>query len=339
MHSYVQPAGRPVNPATRLTFTSVPDPTFKEQAEAMLVQLASRKRKPVHESTLFTWAHHLNHWLYPAIGHLQLSQITHATIKPLIGAMVAAGLKPTSIDAHFRLIRKVVDSCLDESGESIYRRTWNYDFLDLPVINPRTMNRPCFSDEIVSGLARWRFPREQMIFILAAASGARIGELLGLDIDQHFSQGCETLRIERQVDRGHLVPYTKTEASYREVDLHRDVAGTLQKFIGSRMGLLFCTGKGTVMNATNVLRHLHSALHELGFVNPYTGTDKAGMHGFRRYRNTHLNKCADLPDRLHKFWMGHSARTMSDLYDKTTEDRQFRAMWAQRCGMGFQLPK
>lgn len=339
MQSYQSPTRRGFTPSP---FSSSPklDPTFKEQADSYILHLATRKRKPVHAATLISWRSCVDCWLNPAIGHLHLSQITHAAIKPLIGAMANAGLKPVCIDAYFRLIRRIIDSCLDEKGEPIYRRKWNYDFLDLPVILSREMNRPCFSGEIVGALACWRFPRERMIFTLAAASGARIGELLGLDIHEHISPDCSTLRIDRQAVRGRIVDYLKTNASYREIDLHYSVANSLRKFIGTRTsGLLFCSTTGTPLNLTNILAvHLHPALCELGFVNSCTGSYKAGMHAFRRFRNTHLGKCPRLPERLHKFWMGHSARSSTDLYNRTIEDREFRKSWAQRCGIGFTLP-
>jgi len=315
------------------------DPTFKEQAECYMLQLANRKRRPVHASTLVTWTSSLKCWLIPAIGHLHLSQITHATVKPLITAMADAGLKPASIDAHFRLLKRIVDSCLNEDGEPIFKRRWNYDFLDLPVVSLRTMNRPCFSAETVSELARWRFPRERMIFILAGASGARIGELLGLDINEHISSDCSTLRIQRQVARGPIVDYLKTNASYREIDLDLSVAKTLLEFIGTRTsGLLFCSATGSPLALNNILvHHLHPALRELGFTNSITNSHKAGMHALRRFRNTHLGKFPGLPARLHKFWMGHSADSTTDLYDRSIEDREFRKSWAQRCGIGFEL--
>lgn len=340
MQPYQSPTGLALNGTLQASSSELLDPTFTEQAESYMQRLESRKRKPVHASTLVAWRSCLNRWLNPAIGHLHLSQITHTTIKSLIGAMVDAGLKPTSIDAHFRFFRRIVDSCLGETGEPIFKRKWNYDFLDLPVVSARTMNRPCFSETIVSGLACWRFPRERMIFILAAASGARIGELLGLGIKEHISSDCSTLRIERQVVRGRIVNYLKTNASYREIDLDLGVANALRQFIGNRTTeLLFCSATGSPLDSSHILAyHLHPALLELGFVNSDTDSHKAGMHAFRRFRNTHLGKCSGLPGRLHKFWMGHSVHSTTDLYDRTIEDREFRKTWAQRCATGFALP-
>ena len=55
-----------------------------------------------------------------------------------------------------------------------------------------------------------------------------------------------------------------------------------------------------------------------------TGTPKAGNHAFRRFRNTFLRNYTDCPEGLYKYWLGHSGKDMSDLYDKIKEDVQFR---------------
>jgi hypothetical protein len=36
--------------------------------------------------------------------------------------------------------------------------------------------------------------------------------------------------------------------------------------------------------------------------------------------------------------MGHADETMTDLYDKVSKDLQFRLEWAEKCGIGFELP-
>jgi hypothetical protein len=36
--------------------------------------------------------------------------------------------------------------------------------------------------------------------------------------------------------------------------------------------------------------------------------------------------------------MAHAGNSMDDLYDKIKEDVQFRKMWAEKCGFGFELP-
>jgi integrase len=76
----------------------------------------------------------------------------------------------------------------------------------------------------------------------------------------------------------------------------------------------------------------------MGYINPHTGTHKAGNHAFRRFRNTYLRNKTQCPDGLRNYWMGHAGNSMDDLYDKIREDLPFRKMWAQEAGFGFALP-
>ena len=131
----------------------------------------------------------------------------------------------------------------------------------------------------------------------------------------------------------------KTTNALRDVDIHPDVAGLLKAFVGDRKsGFLFASRNGKPLSASNVIRrHLHPALKELGYVNPHTGTHKAGNHAFRRFRNTYLRTYTGCPDGLYKYWMGHAGKDMSDLYDKIKEDVAFRRNWAEKRGYGFEL--
>jgi hypothetical protein len=60
-----------------------------------------------------------------------------------------------------------------------------------------------------------------------------------------------------------------------------------------------------------------------------------GFHSFRRYRNTFLrqSRCPEV-----KFWLGHSDKSLSDTYDRSAEDVQFRRDVATSLGTGFVLP-
>ena len=93
------------------------------------------------------------------------------------------------------------------------------------------------------------------------------------------------------------------------------------------------------LSPTNVIRrHLHPALKQLNFVNQFNGAHKAGSHAFRRFRSTYLRNKTECPDGLRNYWMAHAGSSMSDLYDKIKEDVQFRKIWAERCGFGFEFP-
>lgn len=158
----------------------------------------------------------------------------------------------------------------------------------------------------------------------------RAGELLGLEA-RHFDG--TSVRVEQSVWGGNgKVGTPKTANAYRIVDLHRDVAALLKSFIGSRSsGFIFQTSGGKPVTQTNLLRReLHPLLADLGI-------KLCGFHSFRRFRNTYLRQ-QRCPDSLLKYWMGHSANTMSDLYDKSSEDLTYRKDVAKAMGFGFELP-
>jgi integrase len=128
------------------------------------------------------------------------------------------------------------------------------------------------------------------------------------------------------------------------VDIHPAIASLLKAFVGERKsGFLFASRNGKPLSSSNIIRrHLHPALKELNYVNPHTGTHKAGNHAFRRFRNTYLKNYTDCPKGLYDYWLGHAGKDMSDLYDKIREDVPFRKMWAEKSGLvgerGFEPP-
>jgi hypothetical protein len=95
-----------------------------------------------------------------------------------------------------------------------------------------------------------------------------------------------TIEVRQQVERDapRIIKRLKTDAAYRDIDLHPDVAEFLQRFFGSREGLLFATRNGTP--------HLHDKIEDrwLTVRLKKMGLDEPGMrwHAFRRFRKTRL---------------------------------------------------
>ncbi len=314
--------------------------TFREQAMFWFEQVGIRKRKPVAVSTLELWEGCLRNWLNPQIGELPLSEINNAALKGLVATMSKGGLSPKTIDNYAQVVKMVVASAVNKEGEEIHPRKWNHEFMDMPIVEKAKQNTPCFSPDIMSGLATWKKERERMVFILCGAAGLRIGEALGLEIDKHISSDFLTISIEQKVRHCKVEGRLKTMSALRKVDLHPEVAAILKNYAGERKsGFLFRTRNGKPLGSSCILRrHLHPALKQLGFINPFTGTSKAGSHAFRRFRNTHLRNRTECPEGLQKFWMGHADESMSDRYDKIKEDVKFRREWAEKAGFGFKLP-
>jgi len=62
----------------------------------------------------------------------------------------------------------------------------------------------------MSRLAAWKHKRERLVFILCGASGARIGNCLGLEIDKHISPDFRTIALKQRVHHGRIEQRLKT---------------------------------------------------------------------------------------------------------------------------------
>lgn len=292
------------------------------------------------ESTIEDWERTLRNWINPHIGDCPVSEVNNSVLKRLVVVMSNAGLSAKTIENYIQVPKMVVAAVLDEDGNQVYPRKWNHDFIDMPIVEEAEQNRPSLSSEIMTGLAHYHRPREQMIFIVSGAGGLRIGETLGIEIDKHLSADCSTISIEQKARRGRVENPVKTRSAKRQVDLYPDVAKLLKSFIGTRTsGFLFQTKNGTTLSLTNVLRrHLHPALKKLGYVNSHTGDHKAGTHAFRRFRNTYLRNETTCPKGLRDYWLGHAGNSMDDLYDRVKDNAVLRKQRAKEYGTGFELP-
>ncbi len=314
--------------------------TFREQAKNWLEHLRARKRKPVAEGTMEDWERTLNNWINPHVGDCPVSEVNNGVLKKLVAVMAKQGLSPKTIENYIQVPKMIVASVLDEDGNQVYPRKWNHDFVDMPIVEPSEQNRPSFSSEIMTGLAKHRYPREQMLFVVAGAAGLRVGEALGIEIDKHLSSDCSVVTVEQKARQGRVERRVKSINSKRQVDIDPAVAKLLKGFIGTRTsGFLFQTRNGKPLTLTNVLRrHLHPALKKLGYANPHTGDHKAGTHAFRRFRNTYMRNETSCPKGLRDYWLGHAGNTMDDLYDMVKHNAVFRKQKAAEYGVGFELP-
>ena len=314
--------------------------TFSEQASGWVKRMKTRKRKPVAISTIESWEGALKKWLNPNVGHLPLSEVNNAALKGLVVKMSDGGLSAKTIDNYAQVIKRVVASAVNEEGEEIHPRKWNHEFIDMPVVEKENQNTPCFSSEVMTGLAAWLHERERMVFILCGATGLRMGEALGLEIDKHVSPDFLTISIVQKVRHGKVEKGVKTASAHRMIDLHPEIAAALREYAGQRKtGFLFANKNGKPLSLTNILRRpLHPALKQMNYVNPINATHKAGTHAFRRFRNIYIRNHTACREGLYKFWLGHADENMSDRYDKIEEDVQFRRKWAVQCGFGVDLP-
>ena len=317
--------------------------TFREQSKVWLQHATARKRRPIRETSVPTIQSALDKWLLPKLGDLAVSDVDNATVKVLVEAMDAAGLSPKTIANYVQIAKSIVASLRNpKNGEPIYHRKWDADFMDMPEVKGQC--QPCLTAAEVTKLIALSEGWERAFYVLLGATGLRISEALAIEA-RHFRNGFRTVRIEQQVDRfGKVVPYTKTDAGIREIDLHSDIAAFVAGHFGGRDGLLFPSQEGTPRLSGNVDRRqlkprLKEVMAAIQNVKPEEVVIPKGMrfHPFRRFRITWLRNQRAQDDILN-FWTAHKPKTMTELYSKLKEDLQARLDEAERVGYGFDLP-
>jgi integrase len=303
--------------------------TFRVFAKRWIEGCENRKQRPIKVSVAHDWRSILKNHVLPLIGELPLSDVGNRTMRSVVERLAAKKLSPATIRNITLVIKLVRGSAIDDDGNELFPVKWNSRFIDAPSVDPTKQHKPSFAGEEVTRIVAAASGRLQMACVLFAATGLRAGELLGLEV-RHFDG--ESLTVNQALWHAR-VQDPKTANAFRAVDLHPDVAALLKEFIGDRTkGFIFQASSGRPLSQVNLLRReLHPLLAALGI-------SMRGFHSFRRFRNTFLRQ-QHCPDGVLKFWMGHADRDMTDHYDRSREDVQFRRDVAKSVGVGFELPK
>lgn len=299
--------------------------TLRQQSAVWIADCRRRRCRPIKPGVIANRQYALDKHVLPLLGEYPVSDVRNGALRTLVEALLAKGLKPSTIQTSTQVLKAVVASVEDADGNQLYPVVWNKKFV--PIINPATQNRPTFSRDELQKLVNGTDGLLQLAVIVLGSTGVRISELLGLEI-KHFDGSC--LRIEQTSCRG-LIQTPKTANGYRMVDLEQRVANLLRGYLGPRTsGFVFATRSGRPIGTRNFLRLLYVNLERLEF-------PRRGFHAFRRFRNSYLRN-QFCPPGLLRYWMGHAAHGMSDVYDRSFEDAPFRQAVANKVGVGFEVP-
>ncbi len=216
----------------------------------------------------------------------------------------------------------VVASAVDEEGDQIHPRVWNYEFIQLPLVIKENQSRPTVTEAEISGLPKSLKERYAVLVALVAGTGLRIGEALAVRTED-FDPDCQVLHIRRSVwHRCEQAPRLRTR--FDSLISRRTLAQVLHRYTEGKDGYLFTTRAGRLLDQRNSLKALHGA------------GNRDGFHSFRRFRFAALRK-AGVPENLIKQWMGHSQNLM-DLYAAQLRlDVAYRREWCEKAGLGFEL--
>ena len=291
--------------------------------------MANRKRNPLEQTTIDTRRYALDKWIFPFFGDRLLADVNNLAMRDFVDHI--SHLAPSTIRDYSNIVKAVVASAINEKAEELFPRKWNEEFIDAPIIEKQ--NQPSTTSQGMAEILRHAGGQFRVLYALLGGCGPlRAGEALGLEIGKHISEDCRTLYIRQKAKRGKIQPNLKTKHGERDIDLCTPLAAMLRNFIGSRTsGLLFCTSTGKQLLQSNTLQDsLHPILKKIEHV-------KGGFNIFRRFRITKL-KTSECPEFLQHFWSGHAHTHVSERYTKLLQDRDYRLEWAEKIGMGFDLP-
>jgi integrase len=301
----------------------------------------SKTRKPIRANTTDYYSTAVA-YLNEVVGNNALASLDNPEARELVAKMKAAlkdnerRFSDKTIVEFFKVFTRVIASAKDEKLRQVYPREWDLAYIGLPKVSKREQHRPTFTaKEIVHIIKSCKRAIYRVAVVLLVVTGIRIAELLALEIGNHISPDCTVVYIRQQRTRkGGIAPTAKTDAGYRDVDVHPLVAKMLREYIGNRKsGFLLETGTGNMLWPGTLYRDgLKTILKDMG-------RGKVRFHAFRRFRQAVLEK-SEVRQLLIDFWLGHDNPDMSSRYAKQlTEDVEFRQEWVEKVGLGFVMPE
>jgi len=298
---------------------------FKDQAEQFLKTAQTRKRNPIKTSTVRKYESSLTHVL-PLFGTRDLADVNNNALKTLVSKLAADGLSASTIVGVVAVVKLVVASAVNDQGEELYPRTWNHEFIDLPVIDQKSQKAPVAGAQAISQAIRHADGQDKALYALLAGSGLRGGEALALyvgpddGVKSTWNPETGIVYVRSTLTRdGESSP--KTTAGIRQVDLSPELNAYLIAALAPVEG--------------------HPMFHPIREMTAYDRLKKVGIpgfHSFRRFRLTHLRKSV-VRESLIKIWMGHANESVTDRYDKISDDISARKEFAVKAGLGFELPR
>jgi integrase len=296
-----------------------------------MIEIQTRRRAPVKAATVKAYQSHIYKHIIPMLGDRDLSQVENGVVKSFIKHLSVC-LKPATVNSIFMTLKMIVASAVDSNGNQLFPRTWNADFIDLPVVVPSEQDCPTVTPDAIQNAISRAQEADKALYALLAGSGLRIGEALSLRLGaddgkgSFWNPGPGTLVIRSTLSGGRIQNSTKTLAGNREVDLHPDLNLYLCRWFMTAIpdNLMFPSQTGGLA----CIKTCYQRLAKAGITE--------GFHAFRRFRVTHLRSQA-VPEDLIQYWVGHAKTGITDRYSKLSENLEIRKNWAAKCGLGFSL--
>src|SRR5260370_34533815 len=96
------------------------------------------------------------------------------------------------------VVKFIVASAVDEEGDQIHPRVWNYEFMQLALVVKEKQNRPTITEAEISAMLTTLKGRDAVVVALVAGTGLRSGAALAIRNDD-FDPLCRLLQVRRSV--------------------------------------------------------------------------------------------------------------------------------------------
>jgi integrase len=296
-----------------------------------LEDVMQRKRTTIQDYRIMLTRH-----LGPFFGSTSVADIGPTDIAAYIGAKRRTGLAMKTITNHLNFAHGVLAFAV--------RRDWvvrnAVALADRPRSAPADPDIRFLDREELEALLRsaaddWLGPTDRVLWLTAAMTGLRQGELAALrwrDVDSDV----RLIRVRHSHSRGQWTT-PKTRRSIRAVPMADRVAAELERHLGRSAyadddDLVFChPHTGGPYDASKSRRRFKQALRRAG-LRPLRFHDLRHTYGTRM-------AAAGTPLRTLQGWMGHRDYKTTEIYADFAPDPMQGAAWAQRAfGAGPACP-
>ncbi|MEK6804379.1 MAG: site-specific integrase, partial [Nitrospirota bacterium] len=201
--------------------------TLDVYAETFLQRIEHIRKPSTHESYQQTLIHDIK----PMLGELDLRAITREKVKTLAMACLKKGQSPKTVQNIIRCLSSLFSHAVEDCLIAINPALKPGKFL--PKISKRRKIDPLTREEVAVLLdtAKMRLPRYYPLFLCAARTGLRMGELLALQWPDVDWQG-RFIEVRRNFTHWRLT--TPKSGESRRVDMSRELAQTLKDLLLER---------------------------------------------------------------------------------------------------------
>lgn len=309
------------------------EPTKTTLGEWLDRWLTVYKKGQIKKSTFESYDWTINTYIKPALGNIPMARLQANTLQSFYNEKLergrvdgAGGLSTRTVRYFHSIIRQALEQA---AKEGLLPR--NVADHTTPPTGKNKQMTLLTEDELFTFLETVKEDRLFAAYLLAATTGLRRGELLGLCWDSvDLERGAVT--VQRQLLRLNsgisLEENTKSKSGRRNVGLTDDSIKELKAYRKRQLqeklllgeayqdgGLVFCKEDGTPIDPKVFTRRFRRILGEAGL-------PKVRLHDMRHLHATLLLQ-RGIPAKLVQERLGHSSITMTlDLYSHVTPEMQ-----------------